>query len=163
MPRITGYKILAADWNKVEEPPIAICTTSTAQSFTSGVLAIVQYNTAGYDPFGAITTGAAWKYTVAIAGCYQVNAGILWAQTTAWAPGEPTYLYLYKNGVGNYALDYRDDESTANHYVRLSGSALIQCSIGDALDIRALQTTGGVLGLHTDATYNYFSIVRVGA
>jgi len=141
---------------------VARAATAAAQSIANATTTIIDYGTVTFDPQTRITTGAAWKFTAALAGYYAVNASILLSPTATWAAGETGNLRLYKNGAFVSQLDRKDNFSGATaQLMSLHGSDLIFLVAGDSINIRVLQDTGGALALHTDAAFNYVTIARV--
>jgi hypothetical protein len=75
------------------------------------------------DTHGAVTTGAAWKFTCPIAGKYRVS--IVVGQTST-----NIGIYAYKNGVLNaYLTDNASDKFS-------SGSTIVDLIPGDYIDVR---------------------------
>jgi len=140
----------------------ARAATGSGQSIANATFTIVDYGTVTFDTHARITTGAAWKFTAALAGYYQVHASILFALTATWAASEAGVVFLYKNGTLVSALDRKDNFSgaTAQH-MYLHGSDVTVLAVNDFIDMRVFQNSGAALALHPDGAYNYVSIARV--
>lgn len=144
-------------------PIVARYTTAAGQSIPNTTPTIIDFGTVTFDPDSHVTVGAAWKFTAKVAGYYQVNTSILYASTTTWALGEWANLAIYKGGVYYTDLD-RDDQmnsSVTGQYKRLQGSDVVQLAVGEYIDIRAAQVSGGALVLFNSAVFNYVSIAKI--
>jgi hypothetical protein len=138
--------------------------TGTGQSIANNPIppTIIDFGTADFDTHSRVTTGAAWKFTANVAGYYGVAASILYAATTAWADTEAGYLALYKNGSLYSFLHRRDSYGSASSvFMMLSGTDTISLAVGDYIDVRVFQNTGGALALLNDATFNYVNIWKL--
>lgn len=135
--------------------------TAVAQSITNNTITIVNYGTLVYDDGACVTTGAAWSYLCASAGIYSVKASILYGTTTTWAAGEEASLYLYRNGTLYSSLHRRDDMLTAATFVHLQGSDDIRLAVGDTINIRTRQVSGGSLALWIDRIFNRVAIAKI--
>jgi hypothetical protein len=91
---------------------------------TIGTASPFRCDTKTFDTHGAVTTGAAWKYTAPVPGFYKITALI--AVSTA---GD--YLYIYKNGTNTNQTIGACTNATA-----LSQSGIIELLAGDYVDIR---------------------------
>jgi microcystin-dependent protein len=93
------------------------CNSTTPINFDSKV----------YDSHGAVTTGAAWKFTAPISGKYLVTTFI---NASVVPPGN-VYLRIYTNGGAPESFDYiLTTQGTA------SGSEIMSLNAGDYIDIR---------------------------
>lgn len=156
----------AYEQTRTKEVPFSVIVarykTAAAQSFNTGARNIVDFGTVEFDPFSRVTTGAAWKFTAAVAGYYAVSCMILWNGTTTWADTESGLLSLYKNGSLYSHLDRKDSYGSASSvFMRLGGADLIALAIGDYIDVRAEQNTGGAIALFNQAEFNYINIHRL--
>lgn len=84
--------------------------------------AVVPFTTTVYDPLGACTTGAAAKYTVALAGRYFVTLSVQATASAGFLAG------IYQNGVGVQNGAY----STGGLVVSVA-SCTVVCAVGDTL------------------------------
>ena len=96
----------------------------TSVAGTIGTASPFRCDTKTFDTHGAVTTGAAWKYTAPVPGFYKITALI--AVSTA---GD--YLYIYKNGTNTGQTIGACTNATA-----LSQSGIIELFAGDYVDIR---------------------------
>lgn len=138
--------------------------TDAGQSIPNNTLppTIINFEDESYDPLDLVTTGVAWAFTCPVAGYYQVAAAVLFASTAAWALGEASVLYVYRDGSEHSRLAYRDTYGGASQLAHLAGVDVVACDAGDTLDVRVYQNSGGALGLFANALYNHVSIYRVG-
>lgn len=104
------------------------------------------FDTKDYDTHGAVTTGAAWKFTAPVTGFYRVNVvGIITTATSG-------ITHLYKNGSDAYVI------GSINNGLAYSSGTTIQLNAGDYIDFRA----NSALTLDgTVPTGNWISIERV--
>lgn len=142
-------------------PIVAFYTTNAGQSIPDATDTIVDFEDVGADPWGLVTTGAAWKFTAPVAGYYLVASMIEFDLTTTWAPGERISLRLHKNGIVAKLLAAKEDESATNHRVSLSGTSAVTLAAGDYVDIRINQSSGGSLALITTSQNNHVAIARL--
>lgn len=96
-------------------------TLAVSTSITSG--SPINFATKVEDTHGAVTTGAAWKFTAPISGLYSVTA----IQNANGAH----YYRVYKNGVAD---DYLSGAPAANYMI--SGKAQIRLNAGEYIDVR---------------------------
>ena len=99
---------------------------------SAGPTTPINFSSKQFDSHGAVTTGAAWRFTAPIAGTYNVSA---FAYTTSISL---TYN-LYKNGVLYTEIAEHLPGAVA------TGSLLIQLIAGDYVDVRP-GTTQTVFG-----------------
>ncbi len=141
---------------------VARAHTAAGQSIANVTSTIINFGTVTFDTHGRLTTGAAWKFTAALAGYYQVTATILFDATATWAAGEVGDIGLYKTGVFDSELDRKDNFSGATaQYMLLSGSGVVSLVAGDYIDVRAYQASGATLALFANGAYNHVSIMRL--
>lgn len=142
-----------------EDDVYAHAGRATAQAIPSGAITIVDFATVALDSQSAITTGAAWKYTVPAnqAGIYQVSAQVLFASATL----ATMELLLYKNA--SLVRSLGQCRGAADDYTSVGGSTLISLVAGDYIDIRAEHDTGAPRNIGNDVSgrYDYVSIHRV--
>ena len=80
-----------------------------------------------YDSHGAVTTGAAWKFTAPVSGKYQINSYI----NSSAVPSFNVYLIVYKNGSVFESFGYITvSPGTA------SASSVMELNAGEYIDIR---------------------------
>jgi hypothetical protein len=117
----------------------------------------IDYATKVEDSDNAVTTGAAWKFTVPAgrAGLYLVVAKIAFG-----AASVDTFfsLSLFKNGALATFLASLAHPGGAN-WPGIQGSAVLRLAAGDYIDIRA---TAPNKPLWTDHTMNHVEITRIG-
>lgn len=147
----------------IAAPVVARYTRATAQNIGNSSTTVVNYSTLDIDTHSRVTTGAAWKFTAAVAGYYHVNAAAIFAASTTWAEVERAFLYLRKNGSIVSALDRQDnyDGAAASVQLSLQGSDIVFLAVGDYCDVAINQNSGGTLGLNADSQQNYVAIHRL--
>lgn len=125
--------------------PLAVYSSNTAQAMASIAFTVVNFEDVVVDTDTAVTTGAAWKFTIPSgeAGDYMVTAHVALTVTTSRA--FHVALSVFKNG-SEAARIYQHDGTTSAiaGEITLSGATLIpNLAAGDYLDIRLFQSTGG--------------------
>ncbi len=157
-----SYAYKPQGWSQAIGSLTAVYTTNAGQTIATASVTVVDYEDKEYDPNGRVATGASWAYTVLIAGDYRVSAGLRMAYSTTWADGEPYLLYVYKNGAVSRILARIDSMGSANISPGISGSALLtNLAVGDTIDIRVYQNSGGNLNIDTTAGGCFVDIARV--
>lgn len=144
---------------------VAIYATDSGQTIPHGSKTIVNFDTKFIDTHDAVTTGAAWKFTVPISGLYFLRANALYVDSSDWSAGEIGQLEVNVNGAATRLINridmYTVEVATA---MFLSGSCLIAMDANDALDLRIYQSSGESLNLLAATLHNRVSIVKyVGA
>lgn len=146
-------------------PAAAFARGSAGGTIPNATETIVDFSTISneIDAGGilAFTTGANWKCTVAKAGIYLIHTAVCFQLTTNWAEGEIGMLSLFKNGSLHARLMRRDNYSSANSQMWLSGSILAILAANDYVDIRVYQGSGGSLSLVADGNQNWFAIAKI--
>jgi len=135
--------------------------TTAGQSITNAAPAtnIVDYGTSDYDTHSSVTTGAAWKFTAARAGKFDVKIFNLFAATSTFAVGERLIGYIYKNGVQDTYIAFMFGSGATNNVAAI-GSASVLLAKDDYIDIRLDQNSGGALSLSTNTGANHISITE---
>jgi hypothetical protein len=146
--RVTGPAGIASG-----ETVAATYTTAAGQSITTATTTIIDFGTKERDTHGFCATGAAFKCTAPIAGHYEVTC----RQAYSVSADNP-FGYIYKNGV-ELALGQTVD--TTNR-TPPTITRLVYLNATDYVDCRTRHTTGSNKTLEPSASYNYFSIHRVG-
>ena len=141
---------------------VAKYDTNTVRTIVSGVFTIYNYEDVVFDPYGLVTTGAAWKFTADHDGYYFCKAQVVWDLYT-WAAGNANYLYCYKNNVGFAVLDWwqTNVNSAVPRDIQQEGSCLVWLDKGDFVDFRIWQTSGANKVTWGGAVYNSCVIYRV--
>jgi len=141
---------------------VARYTTNAGQSIANATTTIVDFEDVTFDPSSAVTVGAAWKFTCPTgkAGIYHVEADATFA-SVAWAAGNVAQLFLYKNNALYSVLRRKTLEGAITFYNNVHGSDTVSLAVGDYIDIRTSQNTGGAVALHTDGLNNHVAISRI--
>jgi hypothetical protein len=127
---------------------------------------ILNFDTSVYDTATAVTTGAAWKFTVPTGqgGYYLVCSAVLLKATTNWAVNEAAYLELYKGGVIQAYLAGSAQQASSSggaYNIFLSGSAIISLAATNYIDIRLWHNSGTDETVDDDATACWVAISRI--
>lgn len=142
---------------QANEVPKAGYNTTAAQSIANATTAIVNFDTKIYDTFGAVTTGASWKFTSPRAGTVRVAAFITFA-SGIFTINNRIQLYLYKNGALYEGLNYTTIMATVTDPITAEGGTDVQVIAGDTLDIRVSHGEATARALTSTATENYVAI-----
>jgi hypothetical protein len=122
---------------------------------TTNVTTPFNYDQKVYDSHGAVTTGAAWKFTAPISGKYQVNV----FYNSSLGTTANAYLQIYKNGSVLESISYI--WGAASLPVG-SASSTLEMNAGEYFDIR----TGGNFAAFGSATRSgngcAISITKIG-
>lgn len=131
---------------------------SSALSLTTATLTKVTWQTEVFDYGGMVDiTAAPTKLTVRLAGKYVVVGN---ANFDANATGQ-RLVEIIRNGtrvsVSNHLAD-----TTAGNGTGIGTSGIIDCAVGDYLELQVSQSSGGNLNLQADAGSS-LSATRVGS
>ena len=153
--RLSGPSAIAAS-----ETVAAVYKTASGQSIPNAAFTVVDYTTKEIDTHGAVTTGAAWKFTAPIAGTYCVSAHVLF-NSGASATTSSYLIALYKGGslIGEFG---RVNGTGGANFFGPTGSRNIYLLAGEFIDARTLQDSGGARTLYPFIEYNHISIHRIG-
>ena len=142
---------------------VARAFSQNGQSISGSVWTIINYHGAQWDTHGAITYGAAWKYTIPVSGFYVVSATALTAQAT-YPIGFVSHIALWINGSMFNNLGRSTELGAAiTGYVAANGSTIVFLNAGTYIDIRMYFTSNSATALIADGVYNHVSIHRVGS
>lgn len=114
---------------------------SAAITIATGV-AVIDFNTADYDPLSTVTTGASWVFTAPETGRYDFRlcACFIDPNGFAWASsGDGISITLRKNGTTTYDLAYWDSENGGagtSHYPFLTGTRTLSLTASDTVAFR---------------------------
>ena len=150
--RLSGPSAIA-----ISETVSAKYNTSAGQSIPTSQV-VVNFDNKLWDSHGAVTTGAAWKFTAPIAGKYQVN--VVTYLTAAWTtPNSGVNGSLMHNGVEeDFWPEYVDIAGTSA--LQAQGSTIVNCLAGDTINFKLSSDVAS--NLSGVGSRNTISIVRVG-
>lgn len=132
---------------------------ATAQSIANGSFDVTDFSTKIYDTHGAVTTGAAWKFTAPVPGFYRVTVNQGWAAATG---GSTRAIDIYKNTTRSSFQALRQPAggfSTSASYV--TSSDVVELNFGDYIQVKAYQDSGAALDLGGTTSETYVSIERI--
>lgn len=134
---------------------------TSALNLLTGVTTLIDYAQQDYDTHSAVTTGAAWKFTVptGLGGLYYVDARLGIANNAGWLTTEFADLFIYKNGAQSRFLDRRPGNTVLQ--VMVQGACIMSLVPGDDIDVRAAQNSGNTIGIATGASVNEIAIHRL--
>lgn len=141
--------------------PVARYKTAAGQSIPNSEDTVVDFDTADYDSFSAVTTGSGWAFTAPTDGYYKVAAELLF-ESTAVPGGSVFSINLRKNGTGISSMARTTIEANVTMFTNVLGTDTIHLLAGDTIDVTATHNIGSALALHNGDTYNYVTIEQVG-
>lgn len=127
---VTGWSSNTVQSADTDTRVVAAKYTTTVSASTSPT-APIQWSTKEIDTHGAVTTGAAWKFTAPVAGNYRVSC--VAAPTTG-----QDVLLIFKNGSSSGTMLTRFGGAGGSE---VPGIALIALNAGDYIDIRTQTNT----------------------
>lgn len=136
--------------------------TDTAQVI-EGAVEVVNYDTALSDPYGLVTTGAAWHFDPIESGYYYITASVM-LENTAWLAGERGVLSVYLDGARVAVIDRFPFAANVTQFMFLGGGYLAYIPIGSYVDVRVTHdhVAASVNLYSTNANYNQISIFHAG-
>jgi hypothetical protein len=153
----TDDQVLVADsgeasgvkWADLGNIAYARYTLTTAQDIPNASGTIVNFDNEEYDSENAVTTGAAWKFTVpaGLGGYYLVTAMLTADNSAEWQLNEKLDANLYKNGdFVQYLATFRSGASVTVA-ASTCGSTILELDAAEYIDIRAYQDSDAALAL----------------
>lgn len=129
-------------------------------SINSSVVTIMDFEDLDNDTHGAVTIGAAWKFTSVIDAYYLVKTSVTFVNLNVSA-GDSLGGLLYKGGSA-YKSEWREfDTANGAHYTTISVNDVVHLNQGEYIDYRLFQDTGGAESPDATGTRNTISISRI--
>jgi predicted acetyltransferase len=137
--------------------------TSAQQTIADATYTIIDYADDDYDTDSAVTTGAAWKFTVPAdhTGYYLVSASAYLNSSAGWEVGETALLALYKNNGLVHRLDQVVMQAAGTYAVYLTGASVVQANATDYLDVRIYQDSDANKILASTGAYSHIAIAKL--
>lgn len=131
--------------------PAATLYMTSAWSPSSGTTGLtVPWNASAYDNWaGHSNSTNNTRYTVQVAGVYAVSAAVCWT-------GNATGLRiseLWKNGSMLPGTEIYEGADGTNNVTVVNPPYLVQCAVGDYLEVNGYQNSGGSLATVTSSCY----------
>lgn len=134
-------------------------STNTAQAVTA-TPTIIDFEDQVYDSGSLVTTGAAWKFTAPSTGYYNVSVFLTLDSAANTTPHGAT-LSIYKGGSLLTCIG-RVTGPTATFLLSVGGTATINLTASEYIDIRLSQDVGASVNTFNDGVYNWVSVEKVG-
>lgn len=135
--------------NFLTNPPMAVLTQATAQTYTNGVAAQITFDTTVADTYtGHSNTTNNSRYTAQVAGWYQVDGTVSWNNISG---GDRT-VAIWKNGSAVSYYGSGNPAASININPSESASGLVQLNVGDYVEIAAYQNSGGSIATHANGS-----------
>jgi hypothetical protein len=150
--------------NMAEVPTIVKATYKTAlgQSITNGSVVVVNFDTKVQDSHNAVTTGVGvWKFTAPIAGRYSIKGAVL-SQTRSFSSGVYGIAYPFINGTNINQVLFRKVGPALSEYMDFQFNIDVDLNQGEYVNIRMDSGVQTTYNLHTDNSYNWITITRIG-
>jgi hypothetical protein len=158
---IAIHKVSGPAQVAASETVIARCTSSTGFALPSGAETIIGFNASTFDSHGAITLGAAFRFTAPVSGKYEVTVSVLISGDSDFEAGEEAFLSIYKNGTRyNYMANY-EHIATVVANVQLAGSDIVQLNAGDYINVQLFHNFDNTENLFNNAEQNWITIKKV--
>lgn len=130
--------------------PCATLLLTTGQSVSTSTNTQVSWNSASGDIWGGWSSGSPTRWTVPVAGWYKLEATIMWPSNATGA----RHAEFYQNGVENTnSTTVWNPSPGANQFPQPVNPVIIQCSVGDYLQVNLWQNSGGTLTTATVGTF----------
>lgn len=142
---------------------VAQATVNDTQSIPAGVTTVIDFMVVTYDPWSAITTGAAWKFTVPLgkSGWYHFDGGIRY-NDAAWTVNQYATFDAIVNAATSKRMQAYRAEANSTHTVNLLGGTSMYLAEDDYVQFNSLHNNAGALTI-PNLSYNvYIDIVREG-
>ena len=133
-------------------------TRDTAQSIPNGTWTVIQFDNVGVNDQSGFTTGSDAKFVVpaGAAGLYHIHGHIRFETGTDFPMGLALYWRVSGGSSSQIANAY--DDST--YYTGLDCQTLRVLAVGDELQLRAYQGSGGAVNLGSNDGVSGNSVVR---
>jgi hypothetical protein len=154
--RLTGPATIASS-----EVVVAKYASDASQSIASGSDVIVDFEDKIVDTHGAVTTGAAWKFTAPVSGNYQVSALAVFTGGSTFTAGNTLNFIIFKNGSLNSTLGRYIIPTTDTTEKALNGATIMNLNAGDYIQLNLFQNTGGARTLLNNNSYVHVSIHKI--
>jgi hypothetical protein len=162
----SGYVVINASKNPaLTGISSSVCSgrvvSSSGQTITNGTPTKITWNSSPTFAQNVTWDSANSRFIAQVAGKYQVDSSI--TQTRAWTSGQQTGVRIYKNGsfyshgISGVAWAAFNGEFGQNV------SDIVDLQVGDYIEIYGFMVNAsGNSTLVANASYNYFSIAKVG-
>lgn len=152
---------------KVQAPNQVAATETVAARYTSTSTAsipsagsVLNFDTKDFDTHGAVTTGAAWKFTAPVAGKYRVTAGFETSNTAAASAIGQWFGIVNKNGASYQQVIYINAGTTISYRKFGRGSTVLNLVAGDTISF-SVYSTAGENNTHTIAPFSTDSATSI--
>ena len=148
--------------NGIDTTQFVIATTNAGQSIPNASSTTVVYEDETDDTSGSHNTSTG-VFTAKIKGPYQVNAQILFSSTAAFDTDEVLYIQIWLNGSLHLTGSLSESIVTNSQSVHYGSqiSAVVNCAVGDEIEVKAYQASGGAVTLLGQGDDNYLSIYKI--
>jgi len=133
---------------------------STLQSIPNDTYTKVQYNIEEYDIQNEYDNSTNFRWTATKSGRYAISASLLSGESS-WPAGKYWQIVVYKNGVNVKKGIRAVADASITTYLHSIVSCDLEVAENDYIEIYVNHNRGDTTNIHTDATFNYFSIHKI--
>lgn len=136
-------------------PAFAQVSREATQSTTSGSYATLSFDTVQHDPYGMYAAGSPTKLTIPVTGVYSIAANIAFASN---ATGDRILrIDVNGSGIASHRIAARSGGMT-----EIRTAWIDRLVVGDYVELKAWQDSGGALNIDSQSTRNRLSIAWLG-
>lgn len=148
--------------NGIHSKQFLIATTDAGQSISNASSTTVVYEDETEDTSGSYNTSTG-VFTAQIKGPYQINAQVLFVSATGFDTGEILYIQIFLNGSLHLTGSLTEAIISNSQMVHYGSqiSALVNCNIGDEIEIKVYQAAGHNVALLDQGDDNHLSIYKI--
>jgi hypothetical protein len=136
---------------------------SATRSLANSTLTIVNFDTSVFDTDSAVTTGAAWKFTVPAdhGGYFIVTSTITLESNAGWGASEYLQVDVYVDGAYYTTLNKWNCQVAGTFVVGTTGASIVYAAAASFIDIRCTQNSGGAINVDADGNLSHVAIARL--
>jgi hypothetical protein len=135
---------------KVPVPTMVSAYCNTAQTIVTATITKVKFDTEIVDRTSEYDHATNYRWTCTVPGFYQVTGGVRIAAFTT------PIIYVYKNDTleRTVVASTTGDDSALISYI-------VECAVGDYIDIRVQQTSGANRNITAGSDWSYLTIGQI--
>jgi len=138
-----------------------LANTAVAQSIPNATWTVPEYGNIEWDVLGEYDSDG-YLFRAEEAGIYLLSFSLLFAASTDWAVNEYALARVISEFAGGVTIDhFRVSATGFSQYVRLAGTARMQLSAGEAMQIEIYQNSGAARALYADAAQDWLFVDRL--
>jgi hypothetical protein len=139
--------------------PAFEATKSATQNFADNTTVKITFDGTNFDTDSAFnTTDSTFVVPSGKAGKYYLAGNV---DMPGCDDGELVQLQMFKNGSSIHQSLEREHASATNQGKKVRTSVIVELAVGDAVDFRCFQNSGGAGGQNIDQTETFFRGFRL--